>query len=111
MAVHDSSFSSVFFFVGNYRRWSLSSCSNFVLIIGIENIDLSINCFNVFQNIPLINLAKEDVVFVKNIFKLLIFEREDLRELYDVVIIILVSIILMKEIILNLLNVSMKICI
>lgn len=58
-----------------------------------------------------INLAKEDVVFVKNIFKLLIFEREDLRELYDVVIIILVSIILMKEIILNLLNVSMKICI
>lgn len=58
-----------------------------------------------------INLAKEDIVFVKNIFKLLIFEREDLRELYDVVIIILVSIILMKEIILNLLNVSMKICI
>lgn len=58
-----------------------------------------------------INLAKEDVVFVKNIFKLLIFEREDLRELYDVVIIILVSIILMKEIILNLLNLSMKICI
>lgn len=58
-----------------------------------------------------INLAKEDVVFVKNIFKLLIFERENLRELYDVVIIILVSIILMKEIILNLLNVSMKICI
>lgn len=58
-----------------------------------------------------INLAKEDIVFVKNIFKLLIFERENLRELYDVVIIILVSIILMKEIILNLLNVSMKICI
>lgn len=57
-----------------------------------------------------INLAKEDIVFVKNIFKLLIFERENLRELYDVVIIILVSIILMKEIILNLLNVSMKIC-
>lgn len=58
-----------------------------------------------------INLAKEDVVFVKNIFKLLIFERENLRELYDVVIIILVTyIILMKEIILNLLNVSMKIC-
>lgn len=48
---------------------------------------------------------------MKNIFKLLIFERENLRELYDVVIIILVTyIILMKEIILNLLNVSMKIC-